>query len=107
MTEVLYYTDLPDPTKPIMSKQERKEAYHKQRAAYWAEKRPNWLKEPIIKIERPLRQLKELLSEIVIKEDGTKELRISPLYFMARDFADAGDGEAVKFMLRLALAERA
>jgi hypothetical protein len=50
-------------------------------------------------IERPLRYIKKEMSSYQVNEKtGKQELVISPLYFMAKDFADAGDGEAVKFM---------
>ena len=75
----------------------------KDRVAKKQAKRERWLKEPVANIQRPLRFLRESLTEVRINEKGERETFISPLYFMAKDFADAGDGVAVKFMARTVL----
>lgn len=75
----------------------------KDRVAKKQAKRERWLKEPVAVIQRPLRFLRQTLTEQRVNEQGQKETFISPLYFMAKDFADAGDGEAVKFMARTVL----
>jgi len=55
-------------------------------------------------IVRPLRFIKEQMTSFQINETtGKQEKVISPLYFMAKDFADAGDGAAVSTMARIVL----
>lgn len=62
----------------------------------WAKKRPNWMKEPIAIIDSPLHYLRTQLTRRKFNAE-TKEFEttVSPLYYMARDFAKAGDGYSV------------
>jgi hypothetical protein len=65
-------------------------------------KQEAWKKLGPAVIERPLRYIKKQMSSYQTNEKtGKQELVISPVYFMAKDFADAGDGEAVKTMARI------
>ena len=73
----------------------------KDRVAKKQAKRERWLKEPVAIVERPLRFIKDRLTETRVNAEGKKELFISPLYFMAKELADAGDGVAVKQIARM------
>lgn len=70
------------------------------------EKHAKWLKEPVAIIERPLRYLKDALTSQDVNEEGKMVKSISALYFVALDFAKAGDGASVKTIAKMTLANK-
>lgn len=86
--------------KQTKARKERLEKMVAERQAYWAAKRPNWTKEPIARIERPLKHIRSKCFERVQQEDGTYQTLVNPVYYLARDLAEAGDGHSVSLIAR-------
>lgn len=77
-----------------MNKKQRRDKMIEKRRAYWAEKRPNWLKEPVARIEGALKFIHEQTREVVQTGKGWV-WKNSPVGQHATNFARAGDGAAV------------
>jgi hypothetical protein len=79
-----------------MNKKQKLEARVEERKKYWAEKRPNWLMEPVARVDSPLAFIEE---KTVVREQNAKGewvQRRSKLYYEAAELARAGKGAAVQ-----------
>jgi hypothetical protein len=81
-----------------MNKKQKLEAHVEEGRKRWAEKRPNWLKEPIARIESPL---KFIADKATVQEQNAKGQwvrRMEPFFYDALDLARTGNGAALNAM---------
>lgn len=66
------------------------------RRAYWAIKRPNWLNEPVARVEGALKFIGEKTLEMVQNAKGQWMEVKSPTFYDALEYAKRGNGAGVQ-----------
>lgn len=90
--------------KSTEAKRNRRDQMIEERRAYWAKKRPNWLNEPIARVEGALKFIMEKTRDVHQNAKGEWVIENSPTFYQALDAARTGQGAAVNAMALRVLA---